>query len=95
MTMNEYKVLGTIWFWALMVLIAALHICYRLMRGRKTEIIPIIVNAAAHITLFFLMFMLGADVSELFFALLISLSVALLCKSIPKKSDRIGSGKGE
>ena len=51
MTMNEYKVLGTIWFWALIALIIALHACTRLLCGRKAEIIPA---------------MCEADVSELF-----------------------------
>lgn len=98
MTMNEYKVLGTIWFWALIALIIALHACTRLLCGRKAEIIPAIANAGIHIALFFTMFMCEADVSELFLALLISLSAALLCRSIANKaksSSKNGLEKGE
>lgn len=93
--MNEYKVLGTIWFWAIMVLIVALHICSRVMRGHKADIVPAIANAAAHIALFFIMFICQADVSELFLALLISLSAALLCRSITKKAGKSSPEKGE
>lgn len=98
MTMIEYKVLGTIWFWAIMVLIVALHVCSRVMRGHKADIVPAIVNVAAHIALFFIMFICEADVSELFLALLISLSAALLCRSIANKaksSGKDGLKKGE
>lgn len=93
--MNEYKVLGTIWFWALIALIIALYVCTRLLRGRKAEIIPAIANAGIHIALFFIMFMCEADVSELFLALLISLSAALLCRSITKKAGKSSPEKGE
>ncbi len=95
MAMIEYKVLGTIWFWALIALIIALHVCTRLLRGHKAEIIPVITNAAAHIALFFIMFICQADVSELFLALLISLSSALLCRSIAKKAGKSSPEKGE
>lgn len=95
MTMNDYNVLGEIWFWALIVLIVSLHVCSRLIRGHKADIIPVIANVAAHIALFISMFICKAEVSELFLALLISLSAALLCRSILKKTDKIGSGKGE
>lgn len=95
MIMNEYKVLGTVWFWALIALIAALHISARLIRGRKGEVVPVIANICVHTALFFLMFMRGADVSELLLALLISLSAALFCLSAAKKTDKNGLGKGE
>lgn len=95
MTMNDYKVLGTVWFWVLIVLIVALHVCARLLRGRKGESIPVIVNVSIHIALFFLMFVREADVSELFLALLISLSAVLLCRSVIKKTDKNGLWKGE
>ncbi len=98
MIMDEYKVLGTVWFWALIALIIALHVCTRLLRGRKAEIIPVIANAGIHIALFFIMFMCEAEVTELFLALLISLSAALLCRSIANKaksSGKDGLEKGE
>ncbi len=96
--MNEYKVLGTVWFWALIALIIALHVCTSLLRGRKAEIIPVIANAGTHLALFFLMFMCEAEVSELLLALLISLSTALLCRSISNKVKSSGKDsleKGE
>ncbi len=96
--MNEYTVVGTIWFWALMVLIAVLHVCTRLFRGRKTEIFSVAANTSVHIVLFFLMFLRGADVSELFLALLMSLCAALLCRCIDDKainSGKNGSEEGE
>ncbi len=98
MIMDEYKVLGTVWFWALIALIVVLHICCRLIRGHNAEIIPVMANAGVHIALFFIMFMCEAKVSELFLALLISLSTALLCRSVankPKSSGKDGLEKGE
>lgn len=95
MIMDDYKVLGEIWFWALMALITALHVCSGLVRGRKVGIITVAANVCAHISLLFAMFMRRADVSELFLALLISLSAALLCRSVTIKTGKSDPGKGE
>lgn len=95
MIMDDYKVLGEIWFWALMALAVALHLCSWLVRGRKAGVIAVIVNVCTHIGLLFAMFMCGAAVREVFLALLISLSAALLCRSFKMKTGKSDPGKGE
>ncbi len=91
--MGNYEALGTVWFWVIMAAIAAVHILsVPLGKLDKTALIALTaLNAFLHLLVIGLMLAAGAKPEELFFALLLSLAVALFTT---KKRGKGADGDG-
>lgn len=89
--MENYEALASVWFWVIMAAITVLHIlAVPLGRLDKTaQTVLTVLNAFMHILLIGYMLAAGGLPEELFFALLLSLTVALFTTKFSGK----GAGK--
>ena len=80
--MDGYNAVGTLWFWALMILILALHLLCMLFRKSRAALTTLsAVNMLLHLSLIFALLYSKAKPEELFFSLLLSTTAALFTTS--------------
>lgn len=88
--MEHYEAIGSVWFWALMIAIIALHIAAAFAKRLGGHILTAVcaVNMALHLVLAGLMLTYKAEPEELFFALLLSTVTALFTTKHGVKGEK-------
>ena len=98
--MEQYEVITSLWFWAAMLGILALHICCAALPP-KNRILPQVLAGMElflHLLLFIAFLLKQASLQELLFALLLSAAAALLITGRKKGAagaQETGSKEGE